>query len=410
MVSRILNIAWKDVLHLWHNRLLLILAIFGAASELLLIGWATGSKVDDLKLAVVDHDQTETSRALIERLDQTAALNLDDDASATVEKDLERDGRQTALDNLFTRGNFIFSPSAVLLVEIPVGFEGDLLAGDQPEIALTINGANTLPGTTARRAAEEEIYTFGTVTLAQQQAMTGDAPISTAGLQTVEQVVRQQIAASQPPVTVRYNEKLDRAHYTTPSEAAFVLYIMAIMIAAFMLARERELGTFEQLLVMPVRPLEIIAGKAIPAMAVGYANFLLVLGIMNVAFGIPVRGSLALLLILAVSYLLVELGRGFFVAMIARTQNQALLIIMLIAFVDITFSGYAVPVESMPPLMQALSNLFPIRHWMIILRGILQKDVGIAVLWPQIVWLAVLGVLINSGTLWFFRRSLSEQR
>lgn len=409
MVSRILNIAWKDVLHLWHNRLLLMLAIFGAASELLLIGWATGSEVDNLKLAVLDHDQTDASRALIEQLDHTAVLSLDDEASAAFAEDLTRQGRQQALDHLFTGGNFIFSPDPVLLVEIPAGFETALLAKRQPEVALTVNGANSLAGTTARRAAEEEIYTFGTVMLTRQETTAGEsATISSTGLQATEHIVRQQIAASQPPVTVRYNEGLDRAHYTTPSEAAFVLYIIAIMIAAFMLARERERGTFEQLLVMPVRPLEIIAGKAIPAIAVGYANFLLVLGIMYVVFDIPVRGSLPLLLILAVGYLLVELGRGFFVAMITRTQNQALLVIMLIAFVDITFSGYAMPVESMPPLMQALANLFPIRHWMIILRGILQKDVGLAVLWPQITWLAVLGLLINSGTLWFFRRTLQK--
>jgi ABC-2 type transport system permease protein len=212
-----------------------------------------------------------------------------------------------------------------------------------------------------------------------------------------------------PNVTVRYNEKLDRAHYTTPSEAAFVLYIIAIMIAAFMLAREREYGTFEQLLVMPMRPIEIIIGKAIPALFIGFANFLLVLAEMNIIFGIPVRGSLFLLLVLAAGYLFVELGRGFMVAMISRTQNQALLIIMLIAFVDITFAGYAVPVESMPKTMQLLSNLFPIRHWMIILRGILQKDVGLSVLWPQILWLVGLGIVINSVTLWFFDRSLGKQ-
>lgn len=402
MFNRILNIAWKDILHLWHNRLLLTLAIFGAASELLLIGWATGSKVDNLKLAVLDQDQTETSRALIEQLDHTDVLNLDQDASTKFARDLQHQGRQTGLDHLFTGGNFIFNSDPVLLVEIPTGFESDLMSGNQPEIDVTVNGANSLPGTTARRTAEDEIYLFGTAILTQHEL------VDSADLQTVERTVRQQLADRQPPVTVRYNEGLDRAHYTTPSEAAFVLYIITIMIAAFMLAREREQGTFEQMLVMPVRPLEIIAGKAMPAMAVGYANFLLVLGIMYVVFDIPVRGSLSLLLILAIGYLLVELGRGFFVAMITRTQNQALLVIMLIAFVDITFSGYAMPVESMPPLMQALANLFPIRHWMIILRGILQKDVGLSVLWPQIVWLAVLGVLINSGTLWFFRRTLDK--
>ncbi len=409
MFSRILNIAWKDMLHLWHNRLLLIMAIFGAASELLLIGWATSSKIDNLKVVVVDYDSTSTSQVLIDRLASNETVHLDRKAAETVTRRFDRyEDRNDVLDDLFTGGNFIFSPDPVLLVEIPEGFEASLLAGHQPEVVLTVNGANSLPGTTARRAVEEEVYTFGMVTAAQIAAGSNTTSASVVNNTTLESLVSQQIDASQPPVTVRYNEKLNRAHYTTPSEAAFILYIIAIMIAAFMLARERELGTFEQLLVMPMRPLEIIIGKAIPAMFIGYANFMLVLGIMNIAFGIPVRGSLLLLLVLALGYLFVEIGRGFFVALISRTQNQALLIIMLIAFVDITFSGYAIPVESMPSLMQTIANLFPIRHWMIILRGILQKGVGLEVLWPQLLWLAVLGVAINTGTLWVFRRTLGK--
>jgi ABC-2 type transport system permease protein len=401
MVGRILNIAWKDMLHLWHNRALLLMVILGAASELLLVGWATGAEVDDLKTVVIDHDQTQISQGLIEELGATSTLTLNEGA---VDDFTKHDNRSAALDAIFTGGNFIFNPDNVLLVEIPDGFGAQLAAGEHPEVSLTLNGANSVGSTTARRAAEDVLYTYGAIVQTQNT-------MEQAGLNppTADQIVAR-LENNQPDVTVRYNEKLDRAAYTTPSEAAFVLYIIAIMVAAFMLAREREYGTFEQLLVMPQRPIEIIIGKAIPALLVGYANFILVLVEMNVVFDIPVRGSLLLLLVLAVGYLFVELGRGFLVAMISRTQNQALLIVMLIAFVDITFAGYAVPVESMPQIMQTLSNLFPIRHWMIILRGILQKDVGLDVLWPQLVWLAALGLIINSITLWFFRRSLAEQK
>jgi ABC-2 type transport system permease protein len=398
MLRRILNIAWKDLLHLWHSRLLLIMVLFGAALELLLVGWATGAKIDNLKMAVADHDQTPTSHGLIDALNSTGTLNLEKD---TPDPNVSR---SKALDKLFTGGNFIFNPDTILLVEIPQGFESALLAGQRPTVNLTLNGVNSLGSTTARRAAEEEIAKYGAVVFTQHaDEQVGQAPPS------ADQIIAG-LENAQPTVTVRYNEQLDRAHYTTPSEAAFVLYIIAIMVAAFMLAREREYGTFEQLLVMPMRPIEIIIGKAIPALLVGYANFLLVLVEMNAVFGIHIRGSLLLLLVLAAGYLFVELGRGFMVAMISRTQNQALLIIMLVAFVDITFAGYAVPVESMPKAMQVLSNFFPIRHWMIILRGILQKDVGLSVLWPQLVWLAGLGIVINGVTLWFFRRSLGEQR
>ncbi len=401
MLRRIFNIAWKDLLHLWHNRAFLIMVVFGAASELLLVGWATGAKIDDLRMVVVDQDQTPTSAALVEELRATDTLVLNEDDADVLAK---YDDRSKGLDDLFTGGNFIFDPDNILLVEIPAGFADALAAGEQPEIALTLNGANSIASTTARRVAEEQIYQFGAVTLTQNMMVR-------AGLTPPDETaILNRMSEAQPSVTVRYNEELDRAAYTTPSEAAFVLYMIAVAIAAFMLAREREYGTFEQLLVMPQRPIEIIIGKAIPALLVGYANFIIVLIEMNVVFGIPVRGSLVLLLVLAIGYLFVELGRGFMIAMISRTQNQALLIVMLMAFVDITFAGYAVPVESMPQIMQTLSNLFPIRHWMIILRGILQKDVGLAVLWPQLLWLAVLGLIINSVTLWTFRRTLGEQR
>jgi len=400
MIYRILNIAWKDLLHLWHNRLLLILVIFGAATELLIVGWATGAPVDDLKMVVVDNDQTAISEGLIEHLRQTDTLKLNEDGVDVFDN---HDNEADAVHDLFTGGNFIFNPDNIMLIEIPAGFGEQLKTGQQPAIELTLNGANSLASTTARRVAEEEIYKYGTVIMVQH---TFSGTESTA---PTEIQILTQLEQTQPDITVKYNEELDRAHYTAPSEAAFVLYIIAIMIAAFMLAREREYGTFEQLLVMPIRPIEIIIGKAIPALLVGYANFLLVLVEMNVVFDIPVRGSLVLLLALAAGYLFVELGRGFMVAMVSRTQNQALLIIMLVAFVDITFAGYAVPVESMPRIMQLLSNLFPIRHWMIILRGILQKDVGLDILWPQLLWLMGLGIIINGITLWFFRRSLTRQ-
>ena len=139
------------MLHLWHSRLLLTMVLFGAALELLLVGWATGAKVDNLKMAVVDHDQTPTSQGLIDALNSTGTLKLE---KATLDQNINR---SKALDKLFTGGNFIFNPDTILLVEIPQGFEKALLAGQQPTVNLTLNGVNSLGSTTARRAAEDEI-------------------------------------------------------------------------------------------------------------------------------------------------------------------------------------------------------------------------------------------------------------
>lgn len=401
MFYRILNIAWKDLLHLWHNRLLLILVIFGGAAELTLVGIATGAEINDLRVVVIDHDQSDASSELIARLQASPVLRLDEDSAETF-RNFDSAKRERALDAIFTGGFFGTNP--VMLVEIPSGLDTQLMANAHPTVHLTLNGASSLVSTIARRAAETAIDQFGLGVIEKQLSAQGSLSPQ------YELVMARQTPFTMPAITVKYNEDLRRADYTTPSETAFVLGIITLMIAAVLLAREREYGTFEQLLVMPMRPIEIIFGKALPAILLGMANFLLLLGLMRVGFRIPFRGSLPLLLILATGYLFVELGRGFLIAMISRTQNQALLLVMLVAFVDITFSGYAVPVETMPEVMQSIANLFPIRHWMIILRGIMQKDVGLAVLWRQIAWLIVLGTAINVFTLWFFRRSLGKQR
>ena len=133
MLGRILNIAWKDMLHLWHNRALLIMVIFGAACELLLVGWATGAEVDDLKTVVIDHDQTPISQGLIEALGATKTLTLNGDA---IDDFTRHDDRDAALDDIFTGGNFIFNPDNVLLVEIPAEF-GDQVCGEVSDVSVS---------------------------------------------------------------------------------------------------------------------------------------------------------------------------------------------------------------------------------------------------------------------------------
>jgi ABC-2 type transport system permease protein len=167
-----------------------------------------------------------------------------------------------------------------------------------------------------------------------------------------------------------------------------------------------KLGTLEQLLVMPFSSWEIILGKAIPVLVIGLADFALMLAMVNVFFGVPVRGSLLLLAALAFGYVLVELSKGLVISVIARTQHQAFLLVMLVGMIDFMFTGYAAPVESMPRILQTLANLIPAHHWLTILRGILLKSSGIQVLWPNVVALALLGVVIGGFSIRYVRRAL----
>jgi len=205
---------------------------------------------------------------------------------------------------------------------------------------------------------------------------------------------------------VWFNEALSEALYTTPAELGLMLEFTVLLFAALAFSRERELGTLEQLLVMPFSSMEIIIGKSIPVVIVGFADFLLMLTMVHFAFAVPIRGSLPLLLALAFGYLMVELGKGLVVSVISRTQHQAFLLVLLVGMVDFMFTGYAAPVEGMPQILQWFANFIPAHHWLTILRGILLKGAGLEVLWPNVLALAGLGLVIGTFSLRFVRRAL----
>jgi ABC-2 type transport system permease protein len=206
---------------------------------------------------------------------------------------------------------------------------------------------------------------------------------------------------------VWFNEALSEALYTTPAELALMLEFTVLVFAALSFARERELGTLEQLLVMPFSTMEIIIGKAIPAVIIAFVDFVIMLGMLHFAFDVPVRGSLILALVLVIGYLFVELGKGLVISVSSKTQHQAFLLVLLIGMTDFMFTGYAAPVESMPQALQWFANFIPAYHWLRILRGILLKGVGLEVLWPHVLALVILGLVIGLFSLRFVRRALS---
>jgi len=205
---------------------------------------------------------------------------------------------------------------------------------------------------------------------------------------------------------VWFNEALSEALYTTPAELGLMLEFTVLLFAALSFSRERELGTLEQLLVMPFSSLEIMIGKSIPVIIVGMFDFVLMLSMVHLAFKVPVRGSLALLMILAFGYLMVELAKGMVISVISRTQHQAFLLVMLIGMSDFMFTGYAAPVEGMPRAAQLFANVVPAHHWLSIVRGILLKGAGMDVLWPHVLALALIGLVIGTFSFRFVRRNL----
>ena len=322
---------------------------------------------------ILDQSRTAESRAIAIALENTKTFS-----SPQFVTDMSE------IQSAMNRGQI----SAAIL--IPPNFADEMnSAAGHPTIQVILNGSESTPALAAQRAVQ------GLAQEVDQRII-----IQRLGLSPG------QFAGFNPSLRVWFNEALSEALYTTPAEMGMMLEFTTLLFAALAFSRERELGTLEHLLVMPYSSMEIIIGKSIPVILISFVDFLLMLAMIHFAFGVPVRGSLLLLLVLAIGYLLVELGKGLVVSVISKTQHQAFLLVLLVGMVDFMFTGYAAPVESMPKALQIFANIIPAHHWLTILRGILLKGAGLDVLWPNVLALLVLGVVIGAFSLQFVRKAL----
>jgi ABC-2 type transport system permease protein len=186
----------------------------------------------------------------------------------------------------------------------------------------------------------------------------------------------------------------------------FIIYQVTLAITSVGLARERELGTLEQLLVVPLRRIELVVGKAIPALTVGAVNFLCLLAITVFVFEVPLRGSLALLFVLTLVFIVAEIGYGIFISSIAHTQQQAILLVFVLAMLDMTFSGYMVRIKNLPLALQVIAQVVPFSHYLEIIRGVMLKGAGMDVLWSHALAMAVIGGLVTIVAVRSLGRSL----
>ncbi|HSR21134.1 MAG TPA: ABC transporter permease [Anaerolineales bacterium] len=373
MLRRIGSLVVKEFIHLRNDWGLPAFMILGGACELLLVAWATSRPITNLPLMVLDQDKTPQSRLVIRGLENTGTFR-----KAQEVNDLH------TIRQAMDRGQI----SAALV--IPPGYAAQFVSARRTSsLLMVVNGAESTPAQAARRAMQGVAQTIQQRLLLERLGLGAD-----------------ELSRFNLSVRLWFNENLSEAFYTTPAEVGLMLEFTVLLFAALAFSRERELGTIEQLLVMPFSSLEIIIGKSIPVMLIGMADFLLLLGMVHFAFGVPVRGSFPLLLVLAFGYLLVELGKGLVLSVLSRTQHQAFLLVLLVGMVDFMFTGYAAPVESMPQLLQWFANLIPAHHWLTILRGILLKGAGLEVLWPNVVALLALGAVIGTFSLRFVRKAL----
>ena len=370
MFLRIWNLVLKEFIQFFRDWLMTAFILTLPVLQLILLARATGSRVSNMHVAVLDMDHSSASRQIVAALDARRELDVCYWPLTLAET-----------HRLLDQGD------AALVVIVPTGFAADLAdVLRTPDVQIVVDASNSIPASIALSAARAALATFA-ADWGAAHGLKASPPID---LRT----------------TVRSNPTLNTKYFTIPAQVGFIVYQVTLAMASIGLARERELGTLEQLMVVPLRRVELVIGKAIPALMIGALNFLLMLAVAILVFRVPMRGSLLLLFAMTLLFILAEIGYGIFISGIARTQQQAILFVFVLAMVDMTFSGYLVRVKDLPIVLRAIAQVVPFGHYLTIIRGVMLKGAGLHALWPHAAAMSMMGLLVTGVAVQNLSRSL----
>ena len=355
------------------HTLYIVLAI--PVVQLFLLGYTATTVVRNIPLAVIDRDRTADSRRLLDAYRSADYFRLAFDVDS-----------EDQLRSLIDRGE----AGAGLI--IPQDFSDQLRAGGTARISFVLDGSDPSVATTALSAAELIGQSVSNRIRVEQLQAAGLGSAVASGLEVRAQVW--------------FNPDLVSAYFMVPALIGMILQLMTTMLTTTAIVRERERGTIEQLIVTPIRSGELIVGKIAPYVLIALFNTLEVLTVGTLWFGVPVRGSLGLLLLLSGLFITCSLGIGLFISTIAHTQQEAMMLTWFTLLPTVFLSGFFFPLAAMPPVLQAISRLIPLRYYLSIIRSILLKGVGAASLTEEIVALAILGAITVTGAVLRFRKSL----
>jgi len=334
--------------------------------QMLVIGYAVTTDVKHVPTAVYDLDNTPASRELTARFLGSGYFDL-----------VERVDNPARAQYLVDRGQ------AVLVLAFQPGFSDDLLGGRTAELQLILDG------TDSNTAAVVLGYANRIATAYSQQIL----------VRRFERLAGVVLQPGRVDLQTRawFNENLESRNFYVPGTIVILVTLVTLLLTSMAVVREKEIGTIEQIMVTPITPLEFILGKTVPFAAIALMDVGLVTAVGVGWFQVPVRGSLLLLLGTTCVYLLTALGVGLLISTISHTQQQAMMSTFFFFFPAMMLSGFVFPIANMPPLVQWLTYANPMAYFLVIVRAIFLKGVGLEVIWPQVAALALMGVAI----LWF---------
>ena len=353
------------------------MVIFGLPLiQTLLFGYAVTLDVRHVRLAVVDHDGTPASCALVARFTGSAYF----DAIAYTQD-------ETAAHAL------IDSAAAAAVLQINAGYEKNLHGGRTTPVQLIVDGSDS---NTARYVVNYATQIAATA----NSAFVLDEALRRAG-RTVP------IGSVDLQPRAWFNADLESRNFYVPGIIAMLVMLISLMLTSMAIVREKEVGTIEQIMVTPIKPVEFILGKCAPFAVIGFINTAMVSAVALFWFDIPFRGSFPLLLLGVALFLLSTLGIGLFISTVSQTQQQAMMTTFFFFFPAMLFSGFIFPIANMPTVIQWLSLLDPLRYMLVIIRGVFLKGVGFDVLWTQFAALLALGLSVMTFAVARFHKTLA---
>jgi ABC-2 type transport system permease protein len=361
-MNRVLHLMRKELLELKRDPRLFGIVIIAPIVQLAVLGYAATTDVKDIPIAIVDADRSTASRELVHRFEASANFKI-----------VAMPGSTSEIDPYLDRG------LAWMAISIPPDYGRKVASGGKTTIQLVADGTDSNSTGVAMSYAQTLIGGYVQDLAHLRQGYGGQAATSLV----------------QPEIRVWFNPRLESRDFMIPGIVALLLLVITTNLSAMAIVREKEIGTLEQLNVTPLARWELITGKLLPYAGIGIIDVILVLIVAIFWFEVPMRGSLTLLFAMCMIYLLSTLGLGLFVSTVSKTQQQAMMTSIFFFLTPMMYlSGFVFPIENMPSWIQPLTYLIPLRYFLIILRGIFLKGVGLEILWPQALALFAWGAVV----------------
>jgi ABC-2 type transport system permease protein len=367
----LVSLVRKEFYLVRRDRRMLGLSIVAPIVQVLLLGYAATTDIRGSRLVVADLDRTAESRDFVKEFTSTEYFVLEYSVDAFDD-----------VDAYLTNGK----AAAALL--IPPRFGDDLLAGRAAPVQIIFDGTDANTASVLLGYATQIVGSY---------SQSVRPRVRLAGVP----------GAITPEPRVWFNPDLKSQYFMVPGVVALVLMIITMTLTSLAIVKEKETGTLEQLLVAPIRPYQLILGKLIPFVILGFLSVSIILTVAKFWFGIPMLGHLVTLYALSGLFILTTLGLGLFISTIAKSQQQAMLIAQFFFFLPFTFlGGFTFPISNMPEAVQWLTYLIPLRYFLEIVRGVFLKGAGFAELWFQAMMLALIGGTIFTLSVLRFKSRL----